>query len=58
MKTDQIMKLVEGYDAYCDVDEIATRQATDAPATTAYCGLVGITWLSGMLVTQTINAGC
>lgn len=58
MKSTQIMDLVSSYDAYCGVQEISSRTATEAPATTAYCGAVAISWISGMFVSQTVKTGC
>lgn len=58
MKTDQIMDLVASYDAYCGVEEISNDSTTEAPATTAYCGAVAISWVSGMFVSRTVQTNC
>jgi hypothetical protein len=40
--TDSIMELLSGYDTYSTVQEINLSAASEPPATTVACGVIGI----------------
>lgn len=53
-----VMDLVSGYETYSDVEELNTTAAADAPATSAPCGAVGVSWLGSQFTVKTYNEGC
>ncbi|MEW2579344.1 LxmA leader domain family RiPP [Streptomyces syringium] len=57
-KSEAIMDLMAGYDAYSSADELNTTAAADAPATTAPCGAAGVSWLASQFTVKTYKDGC
>lgn len=59
-KATSIVELLSGYEAYSSVEEINLSAASDAPATTWGCAAVSasISWMSGQVVSKTIDDGC
>ncbi|HEX5540797.1 MAG TPA: LxmA leader domain family RiPP [Micromonospora sp.] len=58
-KSDAIMELLGGYEAYSQVEELNVSAATDAPATTLPCaGVASISWLASQFSARTISGGC
>ncbi len=58
-KADSIMELLSGYEAYSSVEEINLSAASDAPATTPGCAVsASISWISGQLISKTVDDGC
>ncbi|BDM67182.1 hypothetical protein HEK616_06690 [Streptomyces nigrescens] len=58
MKTDAIMELVAGYDAYADSAELQPGASTEAPATTAFCASASASWMASLFSARTIKGGC
>ncbi|BDM67183.1 hypothetical protein HEK616_06700 [Streptomyces nigrescens] len=58
MKTDAIMELVAGYDAYADSAELQLGPTAEAPATTTFCASAGVSWLASQFSAKTVKGGC
>ncbi|HEX5540796.1 MAG TPA: LxmA leader domain family RiPP [Micromonospora sp.] len=58
-KSDAIMELLGGYEAYSEAEELNVSAAMDAPATTLPCGAAAtISWLASQFSARTISGGC
>jgi hypothetical protein len=57
-KSDAIMDLLAGYEAYSKVEELNVAAAADAPATSAPCAAASISWLVSQFSARTISGGC
>ncbi|MFF6774196.1 LxmA leader domain family RiPP [Streptomyces sp. NPDC012637] len=59
-KATSVVELLSGYEAYASAEDINLSAASDAPATTWGCAAVSasISWMSGQVVSKTIDDGC
>ncbi|WFE30317.1 LxmA leader domain family RiPP [Solwaraspora sp. WMMD791] len=59
-KANDIEELLAGYETYSTAEDIDVSAVSDAPATTWGCAAVtaGISWMSGQVVSKTIDDGC
>ncbi|MFP3988995.1 hypothetical protein U9R90_16160 [Streptomyces sp. E11-3] len=58
MKTDAIMELVSGYEAYAGSDELQINASVNAPASTPVCGAATVSWAASMFSAKTVRDGC
>ncbi|MFI8939259.1 LxmA leader domain family RiPP [Streptomyces syringium] len=57
-KSEAIIDLMAGYDAYSSADELNTTAAAEAPASTPACAAATMSWLGSQLTVKTYKDGC
>jgi hypothetical protein len=59
-KATSIIELLSGYETYSTAEEVNLSAVTDAPATTWGCAAASaaVSWMSGQVVSKTIDDGC
>ncbi|MFQ6397858.1 hypothetical protein ACLMAJ_31015 [Nocardia sp. KC 131] len=53
-----ITELLASYRTYSSAAELESPASTDAPATSAPCASASISWVSGQLISETVDGGC
>ncbi|MFQ6397859.1 hypothetical protein ACLMAJ_31020 [Nocardia sp. KC 131] len=53
-----ITELLASYQTYSSAAELESPTRTDAPATSAPCGAISASWVTGQLISETVDGGC